>query len=273
MDKGGDQPVPMPSLASRVRRRAGKELVRSTRNPFPSARSRTLIVHCGHHKSGTVWFRQVLVSLIRAYGLRKQEGIAIPIRADTDLVFYAHAESFRREQIGDRRFRGSHVIRDPRDLIVSGYEYHLVTTEKWTQKPSPNYGGQSYQQYLRSVNEHDGLMAELEGVGASTAAAMNDWNYDQPEFLELHYEDALADEAGTFEKMFRWYGFNDHAVARGLDAVDRLSLKRGGALPNHARSGEPGEWKARLGPEHIARFKELTGDLVVRLGYETDPDW
>lgn len=261
------------SVVARAGRRAHRELLRSTRNPFPSRRSRRLLVHCGYHKSGTVWVRQVLLSVIRAYGLRQQEGRATTIRSDTDVAFYANAGSFRREQLGGRRFRGSHLVRDPRDLVVSGYEYHLVTKEAWTQRPDPAYGGLSYQAHLHSLNEHDGVMAEIGWLAGGTAEAMARWDYDQPEFLELRYEDAFANEQATFEKLFRWYGVDEEALALALETVDRVSLKRGGALPNHARSGRPGEWRSRLAPDHIDRFKELTGDLVVRLGYETGPEW
>ena len=232
-----------------------------------------MLVHCGYHKAGTVWLRQVLLSLIQAYGLRKQEGKSTAIRPDIDVAFYANSATFRRVQIGGRPFRGSHLIRDPRDLVVSGYEYHLITAEPWTQRPDPAFGGHSYQAYLRSLSEHEGLKAEIEWIAAGTAAAMREWDYDQPEFLELRYEDAFADERGTFERLFRWYGLSDQATASALQAVDRLSLKRGGAMPDHARSGMPGEWRSRLAPDHIDRFKELTGDLVVRLGYETGPEW
>ncbi len=262
-----------PTLAARAQRRARRELWRTFRNPFPPGTPRRLVVHCGHHKAGTVWFREVLLSVIGHYGLRPQEGKADPIEPGTDLAFYAHAGSFRRSQIGARPFRGSHLIRDPRDLVVSGYEYHRVCDERWTRRPQPAYGGLGYQDYLCSLDEHDGLMAEIEWLATTTLAEMSDWDYHQPEFLELRFEDAVADERGTFDTLFRWYGFDDAAVAFGLEAVDRLSLRHGGALPRHARSGRPGEWRDRLAPDHIDRFKELTGNLTVRLGYETDPGW
>ena len=263
----------MPPLVARASRRAHRELLRSIRNPFPSRRSRTLLVHCGYHKSGTVWVRQVLLSVIRAYGLRHQEARTAPIRPRTDVAFYPDAGTFRRQQLGGRPFRGSHLVRDPRDLVVSGYEYHLVTDEAWTRRPDDKYGGLSYQALLRSLNEHEGLMAEIDWISGATAEAMARWDYGQPEFLELRYEDAFADEQATFEKLFRWYGVDEEAIALALDTVDRVSLKRGGALPNHARSGRPGEWRSRLASDHIERFKELTGDLVVRLGYEAGPHW
>src|SRR5664280_1994495 len=257
----------------RVGKRVHQRILRATTNPFVDRHHRPLLVHCGYHKVGTVWIRQVLLSVMRPYGLRQQEGKSAGIRSDTDLAFYANAGTFERSQLGSRAFRGTHVIRDPRDLVVSGYEYHLKTDEPWALRPDERYGGQSYQEHLRSISEHDGLMVELERMTASTAAAFGAWDYHQDEFLELRLEDAVSDERATFERVFDWYGFNDDAVAIGMAAVDRLSLKQGGALPNHARSGQAGEWRDRLALDHVDRFKTLTGDLVVRLGYETTPDW
>jgi hypothetical protein len=261
-------PTGVPPLPLRIHRLARQRLRRATTDPFETGTDRILLVHCGHHKAATVWVRQILLEVMRRYGLRQQEGKRAPILASTDVAFYANAERFARDQVGGRPFRGSHLIRDPRDLVVSGYEYHLVTDEPWILRPSPRYGGQSYQAHLRSFDEHDGLLAEIEWFARETGAAMGGWDYSQEEFLELRYEDAMADDLGTFDRLFRWYGFDDTARGVGLEAVERLSLRRGGALPNHARSGRPGEWRARLGPAHLERLDELTDDLVRRLGYE-----
>jgi hypothetical protein len=253
------------SLLQRTR----QELLRATKSPFTSRTDRPLLVHCGHHKSGTVWFREVLRSVADPYGLRFQEvdHAREPIRSRTDLAFYSQSVNFNRDQLGDRPFRGTHMIRDPRDLAVSGYEYHLVTSEEWVREPHPKLG-RSYQDHLRSLSEHDGLIFEIKWQTSQTAAVMGQWDYDQPEFLELRYEDAIANEVETFTKMFRWYGLNDTATGLGLEAADRLSLKRGGARSSHARSGAPGEWRQRLAPDHLALLNELAGDHLIRLGYE-----
>jgi hypothetical protein len=264
----------VPSLTTRIGRRARRDVLRTTRTPFDSRFDRPLLVHCSHHKAGTVWFLRVLMAVARAYGLRSRMGAPEPARGPFDLVYFANADEFNRDLLGPRRIRGSHVVRDPRDLVVSGYEYHLVTKEAWAQVPRPFYGGLGYQAYLRSLNDYDGLMAEILWFAATTAHGMAAWDYGQPDFLELRYEDVLADELVSFERLFRWYGFNDAALARGLEAVDRLSLRNSATTLAHpVRASEPGEWHDRLSPEHVARFKEKTGDLVVRLGYETDSDW
>lgn len=262
----------IPSLPTRIGRRARRDFVRATRSPFASRSDRSLIVLCTHHKTGGMWFRQLILSITRPYGMRSQYVEKQAIRPGTDFVF-ARVEEFDQRLLAGRSFRGVHVIRDPRDMVVSGYEYHKRTKEPWCIAPDPRYGGLSYQQYLHSISEYEGLMAEIGWVASKSGGAMAAWDYDQPEFLEIRYEDAIADEHGTFERVFRWLRVSERAMAMGLAAVDELTLSRGGAVRGHARSGQPGEWRDRLGPDHIARFKEVMGDLVVKVGYESGPDW
>jgi hypothetical protein len=39
------------------------------------------------------------------------------------------------------------------------------------------------------------------------------------------------------------------------------------------RSGKTGEWKKHFTDEHKKIFKEVAGDLLVKLGYEKDNNW
>jgi sulfotransferase 6B1 len=39
------------------------------------------------------------------------------------------------------------------------------------------------------------------------------------------------------------------------------------------RSGKTGEWKKHFTEEHKSLFKEVAGDLLVKLGYERDGNW
>jgi hypothetical protein len=218
------------------------------------------------------------------YGLRFAEvpasyGSSGPVPGpppDINVVVYDRANDFRPEELGDRIYRGSHLIRDPRDVVVSGYHYHLRTDEAWVRQPKERYGGLSYQAFLQAGDEHDGLMAEIERCARSSVAEMDVWPYGRPEILELRYEDAVRDEVATFTRLFQFYGFHDEAVERGIKIVEQFSRRHGphaGDDDPHVRSGEPGEWRRYFGPDHVSRFKELTGDLVVRLGYEDGPDW
>src|SRR5581483_5322277 len=112
-------------------REAKRQMVRRFRSPFVDS-SRPLIVHASHHKAGTVWLFGVLREAALPYALHVTEFDAVePIDDDTDIALFQHTHDFQRASAGDRTIRGSHMIRDPRDLVVSAYYYHLRTSESW----------------------------------------------------------------------------------------------------------------------------------------------
>jgi hypothetical protein len=195
------------------------------------------------------------------------------------MAFFRSARHFHRDGLAGRPFRGSHMIRDPRDVVVSGYFYHLWTEEKWARQPDgQSWEGMSYQAYLNSVDREEGLLAEIERCAATTLADMAAWDYGQPEFVELRYEDVINDEPAMFRRLFDFYGFDDKAVAVGLSAVEEASIHSRrtpdtGTQRRHVRSGKTAQWREHFGASHVERFKALTGDLLVRLGYESDMDW
>ncbi len=162
---------------------------------------------------------------------------------------------------------------------MSGYFYHLWTEEKWARQPDGHsWGGLSYQEYLNSVDQAQGLTAEIERAASTTLADMAAWDYRQPEFLELRYEDVITDEPALFRRLFEFYGLDDRAIAEGLAVVERVSINTRGPdggqkQRRHVRSGKTAQWRQHFGAEHVTLFKELTGDLLVRLGYEPDAEW
>jgi hypothetical protein len=248
------------------------------RHPWPPG-GRLLLVHCSHHKAGTNWIRNILVDVANTYGLRLADIDRDTIASSADIAFFGQAWKFDRSSLGGRPFRGSHLIRDPRDLVVSGYHYHLWTTEAWTHEPRPRFGGKSYQELLNSVPREEGIAFEIRRSLRWDIAKMAAWDYHQPEFCELRYEDVMADEAGAFERLFTHYGFTPRAVdacvaiglRHGFKAVkEREGPKEG---PSHLRSGTPGEWRSTFTDEHKALFKSLGGDVLIKLGYETSDDW
>jgi hypothetical protein len=171
------------------------------------------------------------------------------------------------------------MIRDPRDLVVSGYFFHLWTDEPWAHRPRPDYGGRSYQQYLKDLDRDTGLAAEIERIGPSIRRMLA-WNYADPRFLELKYEEVMTDEQAAFRRIFRHYGFSDGAVETaaaiaGQHSFTSVTGRKVGhkAEHSHLRSGQSGQWHEVLTPAHRAHFKELYGNAVVALGYDRDNDW
>jgi hypothetical protein len=236
-----------------------------------------LLVHCCHHRSGTVWFIRVLSTIARRYGLHFQEGEQEELEASTEIFVQDHSRIDRSEL---PPHRGSHMIRDPRDMVVSGYHYHLWTEEKWVQVPCDEYDGKSFQEALNDAGKKKGMILEMERFCREDLQDMLRWDYDDPAFLELKYEDVIADEAAHFDALFRHYGFHDDAVDAGLEIAAHYSFQNVSGRSfgdveeqSHLRSGRTSQWEDHFDDELKARFKELAGDAVVQLGYEEDSDW
>lgn len=44
------------------------------------------------------------------------------------------------------------TVRDPRDVVVSGYFYHRTTKEPWVLQPRPEYRRKSYQEVCSAIS-------------------------------------------------------------------------------------------------------------------------
>jgi len=214
--------------------------------------------------------------MARHYRLNLQVGDRAIPDSSADIVLYMQSDKFVREALPDRRFRGTHIIRDPRDLVVSSYYYHLKTDEKWVKRPEARWGDMGFQEYLKSMSRHDGLLLEMRRLLKGRLSGMSSWDYTQQEFLELRYEDVIAEEE-AFSSIFRHYELSDRALALGLALVRENSISTVASWSEkkqgHVRSGMPGQWQDEFAPEHVMLFKKRSGDLLVRLGYEKDGNW
>jgi hypothetical protein len=242
--------------------------------------------------------------------------------------------------------RGFHVIRDPRDLIVSAYFSHLHSHSLATWPRLAEHRRQ-----LQSTDKSAGLLLEME-FSRRVLADMANWDYTQPGVLELRMEDMIASPVehvvtivehfglthlpqstsgerlgslvgiivGRAQRMarrqfrnvihppqpagdapagaraqgrdpYRYYpldvawkrGLRYHSLAiEDVPAIvdrHRFSQKAGGRergvedAHNHYRKGVAGDWRNHFEPVHVEYFKRNYNDLLLRLGYETDPHW
>jgi hypothetical protein len=166
------------------------------------------------------------------------------------------------------------IYRDPRDVVVSHVHY---VTEIWTSHVHHDY----YANQLKDFNGR--LRASILGRPELTEIDFPSirerfepylgW-LEQPEVLVIRFEDFVGDKRQTLDNILA------HAAGRGF----RYDVKQEAALdilekaidPNQSptfRSGKVGGWKGSFTPELKELFKQVTGDLLVRLGYEKDMDW
>jgi hypothetical protein len=260
-----------------------------TRTPGCAVMSSVHLIHCSYHKCLTVYYRRVMDAVLNR---------CLPWSAGYR-HYNSHLEDFydglgehRVASINNRaldlerlgRFRISRFIRDPRDLVVSGYFYHRRGAEPWVTMPTPGESdwyfangnipgglrasGMSFSGYLSSLSEEEGLLAELE-FRRHHFESMAAWPAAHPDIVTYRYEDVVADGPRVFRELFGFYGMS--ALERWLGAwfARRHSAQRRTADP-HIRNPASGQWRQHFTPRVREVFDAEWAHLVERLGYPPD---
>lgn len=247
--------------------------------PFNSESSRPIIIHCCYHKVGTVWFsrilREVAAEIGFSYGVGSNYSKISRLEQQGNFdIFLDYGSHVNLEFLPD--YIGSHMIRDPRDLIISGYFYHRWTNETWANLPLAEHRGMSYKEYLNSLSQNQGIAVEIKR-SSFWINHMANWNFKNPKIYEIKYEDLIEDEKSIFRKLFEHYGFKKDVVEKCCKIADKYSFKNFSGnnkkQNSHLRSGRSGEWKLYFTEEHKRLFKEMYPGALTKLGYESDNDW
>lgn len=227
-----------------------------------------------HHKTGTQWLNNIFISIAKKYKLKLFYGQHNMLPSDYDLFFQDHSNfDFSRLM---SPFRGIHMIRDPRDVIISGCFYHQTSSESWLHRPIAVFDGMSYQQKLKSFpTEDEKILFEMRQIGRSTIFELTAWKYDRADFCELKYEDLIGDPTmKAFKEMFEFMEFPPAQIPDLLSiAYDNCLFSGKVKSKGHVRSGKSGQWKEYFTPEHKSEFIHLFGEALVTLGYELDNSW
>jgi hypothetical protein len=163
------------------------------------------------------------------------------------------------------------IFRDPRDVAVSHVFY--VTEMEPNHVHHAHYAAlPDFEARLRtSILGRPGADVEFPDIAARFAPYLG-W-LDQAPVMKIHFEDLVNDRAAALNRIL------DHFLARVPLAAPRktilesLETSINPARSPTYRSGKTGEWKQYFKEEHRKVFKDVAGDLLVRLGYESDNDW
>lgn len=226
-----------------------------------------------HHKTGTVWLKSIFNQIASKYALKFRYSVERAKKltpCDREIFVHAHS-NFALDRLPSNS-RGLHMIRDPRDVVVSACFYHQKGVERPMHIPMFQ-GGLSYQQKICSYeSQSDRLLFEMEHYSAGTIRDMINWDYNNPQFLELKYED-LIDDHEKFWDIFVFLGFNRVDTLMKIAAANHKDAKVAVREKKHIRSGQSGQWKKYFTNVHKTKFKELFGSIAVDLGYEDTNDW
>ncbi len=238
--------------------------------PSPLAKDGPVMFVATHHKSMTTYFSAVLKFLGMGLGI-PYEIIHLQEPAEKTRLFLSAHGKMDLERL--RPYRGVHILRDPRDMIVSGYHYHKWTDEDWVHRPDDT--GRSYQQKLLAANQEDGLFMEINHFIFFYRDLLEQWDMDDPDMLEVSYEALMDPEREKlYEQIFTHLGFEgeEHAFAvhlMHLFAAENRKSKTAGdvAQGRHVRSGKSGQWKTILTPDHLQYIEEELGPVLRKFGY------
>lgn len=273
-----------------------------------------------HHRSASSSTNDILRELSRHFGWRFIT-VHNATMYDNDLRAFCAARrpglltlsNARRQHIEELPdFRGVHLVRDPRDVLVSSYFSHRDShpTRLWPEL-------EPHRRELRAVDQEQGLLMEMD-CRAQQFADLGEWRYDDPRVLEWRMEALVTDPAAHFGQLLDFWGLATSAesgAAERLRAIaNRLlaSLERRGPLDrlprwrsavigaadlenalakhsfqsksggrragqadtgHHYRSGARGDWRQYFSQRVTETFKDRFGDLLVQLGYERGLDW
>ena len=236
-----------------------------------------LIVHGCYHKVMTVYFKRSLEKIARELGLPFYSGAQKGLPFNQGIFLQDHSD-IHFNHLPD--FRGTHVIRDPRDMLISGYFYHLRATEPWCLEKAAD--GLSYQDRLNAFeSQEEGILFELHGSSGNSFQAMAMWPYGHEGMLELRYEDLIHDADHRWKYViFEHYGFRGSALDRCVEIMAEFSFESVSGRKvgeedssSHARKGMPGDWKNFFTDNIKSQFKARFGGLLVNLGYEKNLYW
>lgn len=268
---------------------------------FPS----DVIVHFSYHKCLTVYYLRVMKLLSKDFnfsykhfnGNTKQlmNHLFTMSNEEKKYILSLNSTNYNDDISFDTfpQYKGSHFIRDPRDLIISGYKYHLRTQEPWCNQSNFNWNkiishpyfseyvandkndiphNISYKEYLNTLDQERGIILELIRMQPSLNKMQN-WNFNNANIIEKKYEDIIGNEINCFREIFLHYGFCSEMISRGLKIVEMYSLKNRSKTDQHIRKGSSNQWMSEFSPLHKKLFKEGNGNLLIVLNYEQDMNW
>ncbi len=164
------------------------------------------------------------------------------------------------------------IYRDPRDMLVSQIFFATDMHEEHGMhayyKSLPNFG-ERLKVAITGIDQ-DGLhmvsvKQRYEGVFQ--------W-LEQKNVMCLRFEDLIHNCDVTLSAMLAEVEKTGYKIPTPREKA--LSVLVGAIQPKKShtfRSGKTGGWKEHFTEEHKRLFKDVAGDLVVRLGYESNNDW
>lgn len=228
-----------------------------------------------HHKAMTTYFSAVLRCVALSQGKTLVIGDEDPTSQPEYDYFLSHNSLFDPTKL--EKERCVKIQRDPRDMIISAYFYHLWTSEEWAN--TRWNGNASLKEKLNSMDRESGIQLEIDRFAGRPARTLRAWRSAGDQVLFVKYEELMGDNTADLHE-----DIADHWMLEGperkifLNSLQvfsfegRTGRKKGTeARGSHLRGGAPGGWRQHFTRAHEMAFNKDMGDILELYGYsQTD---
>jgi len=164
------------------------------------------------------------------------------------------------------------IYRDPRDMLVSQVFFATDMNEE--------HGMHEYYKSLPDFGER--LKVAITGIDQDGLymvsvkqryASVFEW-LEQPNVMCIRFEDLINKRDTTLDAMLDEVESTGYEIPTPREKVFSVLVEAIQPKKSHTfRSGKTGGWREHFTEEHKKLFKDMTGDLLLKLEYEKDNDW
>ena len=164
------------------------------------------------------------------------------------------------------------IYRDPRDMLISQVFFATDMHEE--------HGMHEYYQSLPDFGER--LKVAITGIDRDGLRMVSvkqryegvfQW-LQQKHVMCIRFEDLINDRDSTLHVMLDEVERTGYRIPTPREKALSTLVEAIQPRKSHTfRSGKTGSWRGHFTEEHKSLFKEVSGDLLVRLGYEKNNDW
>lgn len=240
-----------------------------------------------HHKSGTVFWNRVLISISK---LKKIDIFNLNIKniiSFEELLKKNHHDSLfirdthglvEKYDLSGLKFLAVHSSRNAANLIFSGYQYHMKTTEKWANTVKKEFDNMSYKQKINSIeSDEDKLIFEMTQQQNQIKRMFS--LMSNPKFLSVDIDIISSDK--TMKDLKVIYNHlklsdNDIDINDWLNICKKHclwnSIPKGNGL-SHITTNQPGIYldnRKYFFKKSREIFKDIFGEQSYKLTFEKD---
>lgn len=254
------------------------------------------VIVSGYPKSGTTWATRLVAQLLDCpvKGFWGKDVYSIVSEGESrDSLFCCYQSHHFYDELSDQNGNEVHkiiyVIRDPRDIVVSGmyhFNFYPRIIEKMVleHKVENSFFGRVIKMIGRKlVTKSQKINKMLETIKYGTPYILwcnYPWkehvlSYLDKDVLVIKYEDLLNHSLKESKRILEFVSYqkNDNQILTDIQSQSFFTRKQEFELTGnkikstHLRKGKVGEWKYNLSKKQIRDIDYHMGELVQKLGY------